>query len=340
MIVVMAAHATKEQIKDVEERIASWGYAVHPIYGTERTVIGAVGVPEADKLGYMEQLESLSSVERVIAILKPYKFSSKELHPEGTVINVRGVEIGGQKIVMMAGPCTVESYEQTLDTAKAVKAAGATVLRGGAYKPCTSPYSFQGLGLEGLKILQAVSKETGLPIITEVMDPRMVETVCEYADILQIGTRNMQNYDLLREVGKARTPAMLKRGMWAKIDEWLQAAEYIMVGGNHEVMLCERGIRTFETHTRNTLDLSAVPAVKSLTHLPVIVDPSQGTGKWSLVGSMTKASIACGADGLIIEVHAHPDKAIKDGAQSLTHQNFEQLFNECKPIAAAVGRTL
>jgi 3-deoxy-7-phosphoheptulonate synthase len=340
MIVVMAAHATKEQIKDVEERIAGWGYAVHPIYGTERTVIGAVGVPEADKVGYMEQLESLSSVERVIAILKPYKFSSKELHPEGTVINVKGVEIGGQKIVMMAGPCTVESYEQTLDTAKAVKAAGATVLRGGAYKPCTSPYSFQGLGLEGLKILQAVSKETGLPIITEVMDPRMVETVCEYADILQIGTRNMQNYDLLREVGKARTPAMLKRGMWAKIDEWLQAAEYIMVGGNHEVMLCERGIRTFETHTRNTLDLSAVPAVKSLTHLPVIVDPSQGTGKWSLVGPMTKASIACGADGLIIEVHAHPDKAIKDGAQSLTHQNFEQLFNECKPIAEAVGRTL
>jgi 3-deoxy-7-phosphoheptulonate synthase len=241
---------------------------------------------------------------------------------------------------MMAGPCTVESYEQTLATAQAVKASGAAILRGGAYKPCTSPYSFQGLGVEGLKILKEVSQQTGLPVITEVMDPRNVEQVCEYADILQIGTRNMQNYDLLREVGRCRTPVMLKRGMWAKIEEWLQAAEYIYLGGNHAVMLCERGIRTFETHTRNTLDLSAVPAVKQLSHLPVIVDPSQGTGKSSLVASMTKAAIACGADGLIIEVHPQPDKAIKDGAQSLTFDSFSQLMEECRPIAAAVGRAL
>lgn len=340
MIVVMAAHATKEQVEEVEQRIRDWGYGVHPIYGAERTVIGAVGVPEADKAGYMEQLESLSSVERVIAILRPYKFVSREIHPDGTLIDVRGVTVGGDQVVMMAGPCTVESFEQTLDTAKAVKSAGATVLRGGAYKPCTSPYSFQGLGIEGLQILKAVSRETGLPIITEVMDPRNVELVCEHADILQIGTRNMQNYDLLREVGMARTPVCLKRGMWAKIEEWLQAAEYVMLGGNHDVMLCERGIRTYETATRNTLDLAAVPLVKQLTHLPVIVDPSQGTGKWNLVGPMTKAAVACGADGLLIEVHAQPDKAIKDGAQSLTHKNFARLVEDCRPIAAAIGRRI
>ena len=340
MIVVMAPHATKEEISEIEQRIVDWGYGVSPIYGTERTVIAATGVPDADKLGYMEQLESLDYVERVIHILKPYKFASRELHPAGTIINVRGVEIGGDKIVMMAGPCTVENYELTLETAISVKANGASILRGGAYKPCTSPYSFQGLGLEGLKILKAVSEETGLPIITEVMDPRMVETVCEYADILQIGTRNMQNYDLLREVGRCKTAVMLKRGMWAKIEEWLQAAEYVLSGGNTDVMLCERGIRTFETYTRNTLDLSAVPAVKALSHLPIIVDPSQGTGKASLVGPMTKAAIACGADGLIIEVHGNPAKAIKDGAQTITHGAFARLVEDCKVIATAVGRSL
>jgi len=340
MIIVMAPHATEEQIKDVERRIQDWGYGAHPIYGTERTVIGAVGVPDADKAVYLEQLERLDYVEQVIAILRPYKFVSREYHPAGTVITIRGVEIGGPKIALMAGPCTVETYEQTVETARAVKAAGATILRGGAYKPSTSPYSFQGLGVEGLKILQAVSRETGLPVITEVMDPRNVELVCEYADILQIGTRNMQNYDLLREVGRARTPVLLKRGMWAKIEEWLQAAEYVLLGGNPDVMLCERGIRTFETHTRNTLDLSAVPAVKQLSHLPVIVDPSQGTGKWNLVGPMTKAAVACGADGLLIEVHPHPDKALKDGAQSLTPENFTRLAEECRPVAAAVGREM
>ncbi len=340
MIVVMAANATPDEIRDVEQRIRDWGYGVHPIYGQERTVIGAVGVPEADKASYMEQLESLGYVERVIAILRPYKFVSRDYHPAGTVINVRGTEIGGPTLALMAGPCTVESYEQTLETANYVKSVGATILRGGAYKPTTSPYSFQGLGVEGLKILQAVSRETGLAVITEVMDPRNVEMVCEYADILQIGTRNMQNYDLLREVGRARTPVLLKRGMWAKIEEWLQAAEYVFLGGNQDVMLCERGIRTFETHTRNTLDLSAVAAVKQLSHLPVIVDPSQGTGHRSLVASMSRAAVACGADGLLVEVHPHPDKAIKDGAQTVTHEDFGRMVEECRAVATAVGRSL
>ncbi|MCC6728160.1 MAG: 3-deoxy-7-phosphoheptulonate synthase [Chthonomonadales bacterium] len=340
MIVVMAAHATPEQVREVEQRIQDWGYGVHPIYGTERTVVGAVGVPDADKQNYMEQLERLSFVERVIAIIRPYKFVSRDYQQENTRIRVGDATIGGEQVICMAGPCTVEDYEQTLATARAVKAAGATVLRGGAFKPCTSPYSFQGLGLEGLRILKAVGCEAGLPIVTEVMDPRNVEMVCEHADILQIGTRNMQNYDLLREVGRARTPVMLKRGMWAKIEEWLNAAEYVYLGGNHDVMLCERGIRTFETLTRNTLDLSAIPAVRALSHLPLVVDPSQGTGKWDLVGPMTKAAIACGADALLIEVHPQPDKAIKDGAQSLTHEHFAHLMAECRPIAAAVGRGL
>ncbi|MGC8668654.1 MAG: 3-deoxy-7-phosphoheptulonate synthase [Chthonomonadales bacterium] len=340
MIVVMAPHATPEQIKDVEQRILDWGYGVHPIYGTERTVIGAVGVPEADKAGYMEQLEGLEYVERVIAIIRPYKFVSREYHPDGTTIKVGDTEIGGTRIVLMAGPCTIESYEQTKETAKAVKAAGATILRGGAYKPSTSPYSFQGLGVEGLKILKDVGAEVGLAVITEVMDPRNVEIVSEHADILQIGTRNMQNYDLLREVGRARKPVLLKRGMWAKIEEWMQAAEYVFLGGNQNIILCERGIRTFETHTRNTLDLSAVPAAKQLSHLPVVVDPSHGTGNWRLVPPMTKAAIACGADGLLIEVHPNPAKAIKDGAQTLSHELFAQLVRECRPVAEAVGRTI
>lgn len=340
MIIVMARNATPQQVADIEKRITDWGYGVHPIEGTERTVIGAVGVPEADKAGYQEQLESLPYVERVVAIIRPYKFVNRDYQPERTVFKVRDVEIGGNQIAFMAGPCTVESYELTLATAKAVKAIGVNILRGGAYKPCTSPYSFQGLGVEGLKILRAVADELDMAVITEVMDPRNVELVCGYADILQIGTRNMQNYDLLREVGLCQTAVMLKRGMWAKIEEWLQAAEYIYLGGNHRIMLCERGIRTFETLTRNTLDLSAVPAVKELSHLPVIVDPSQGTGKFSLVGPMTKAAIACGADGVIVEVHPQPDKAIKDGAQTVSHDNFAALYEECKPVAAAVGRSI
>ncbi len=340
MIVVMAAHATEAQINDVEQRIRDWGYEVHPIYGAERTVLGAVGVPDADKGQYMEALESFDYVERVMAVLRPYKFASRELHPEGTVIDVKGIPVGGNQIILMAGPCTVETYEQTHESAVACKAAGANILRGGAYKPSTSPYSFQGLGIEGLKILRAIADELDMRVITEVMDPRMVETVCEYADILQIGTRNMQNYDLLREVGKVKTAVMIKRGMWAKIEEWLQAAEYVLLGGNPNVMLCERGIRTFETYTRNTLDLSAVPAAKELSHLPVIVDPSQGTGKRSLVEAMTRAAVAVGADGLLIEVHPHPEAALKDAAQQVTTADFGRMVEGLKPIAAAVGRTI
>lgn len=340
MIIVMSPDATAEQIREVEDRIREWGYGAHTIYGKERTVIGAVGVPEADKAQYLEQLERLPYVERAIAILKPYKFVSREAGREKTRIRVGDLEIGGEAVVLMAGPCTVENYELTLSTAKAVRALGVRVLRGGAFKPCTSPYSFQGLGRDGLRILRDVADETGMKVVTEVMDPRNVELVSEYADILQVGTRNMQNYDLLREVGRSSRPVLLKRGMWARIEEWLQAAEYIFVGGNPNVMLCERGIRTFETHTRNTLDLSAVAAVQELSHLPVIVDPSQGTGRWSLVPRMSCAAIAAGADGLLVEVHPQPDKAIKDGAQSVTHEGFEQLVRMCRPVAEAIGRTL
>jgi 3-deoxy-7-phosphoheptulonate synthase len=339
MIVVMAAHATADQIKDVEKRIEDWGYGVHPIYGTERTVIGATGVPEADKSRYMESLEALPYVEQVMGIIRPYKFASREFHPEGTVIDVKGIPVGGNQIALMAGPCTVETYEQTWESAVACKAAGATILRGGAYKPSTSPYSFQGHGVPALEILRDIADKLDMRVITEVMDLRNVDLVCQYADILQIGTRNMQNYDLLREVGKVKTPVMLKRGMTAKIEEWLQAAEYILLGGNPNVMLCERGIRTFETYTRNTLDLSAVPAAKELSHLPVIVDPSQGTGKRSLVQAMTLAAVAVGADGLLIEVHPHPDQALKDGAQQLTTTDFGTLVERLKPVAQAIGRT-
>lgn len=340
MIVVMAAHATVDQIHDVEKRISDWGYDTHPIYGTERTVIGAIGVPEADKARYMESLESLPYVEQVIGIIRPYKFASREFHPEGTVVDVRGVPVGGNEITLMAGPCTVETYEQTWESATACHAAGARILRGGAYKPSTSPYSFQGLGEDGLKILREIADRLDMRVITEVMDPRNVELVGRYTDIFQIGTRNMQNYDLLKEVGRGKTAVMIKRGMWAKIEEWLQAAEYVLLGGNSNVMLCERGIRTFETYTRNTLDLSAVPAVKELSHLPIVVDPSQGTGRRSLVEAMTKAAIAVGADGLLIEVHPHPEQALKDGAQSLTTADFGEMVERLRPVAKAIGRTL
>ncbi|MDE2125800.1 MAG: 3-deoxy-7-phosphoheptulonate synthase [Armatimonadetes bacterium] len=340
MIVVMKAHATPEEVRDVEQRIRDWGYETHPIYGAERTVIGAVGVPEDDKARYSESLEALSCIERVIAILRPYKFASREFHPDGTVVDIKGVQVGGEQFCLMAGPCTVETHEQTLASARACYAAGARILRGGAYKPSTSPYSFQGHGEDGLKILRDVADEVGMRAITEVMDPRNVELVARYADILQIGTRNMQNYDLLREAGRCSTPVMLKRGMWAKLDEWLQAAEYLLLGGNPNVMLCERGIRTFETYTRNTLDVSAVPAVKELSHLPVIVDPSQGTGRRALVPAMCRAALAAGADGLLVEVHPHPDRALKDGAQSMFPADFRDLARSLQPIASAMGRTM
>jgi 3-deoxy-7-phosphoheptulonate synthase len=339
VIVVMQPGATPEQIKDVEERMQFFGFEIHPIYGVERTVIAAVGAPTLDRNEAKEQLESLAYVEQVTLILKPYKFVSRK-YREQTVIDVGGAKIGSDQFVVMAGPCTVESEQQILEAAQAVKDAGAHLLRGGAYKPSTSPYSFHGMGQKGLELLAAAREATGLRIITEVMDPRNVGLVCEYADILQIGTRNMQNYDLLREVGRTTKPVMLKRGMWSHYEEWLQAAEYIWLGGNEQIMLCERGIRTFETYTRNTLDLNAVPAIKELSHLPIIVDPSHGTGKSSLVQAMARASLAAGADGLIIEVHPNPTKAIKDGAQSLTFEAFVQLMESLHSLAAAVDKRM
>ena len=273
-------------------------------------------------------------------ILNPFKLVSREFHPDKTIISVRGVDIGAQKVTVMAGPCSVESEQQTIEVATAVKAAGAQILRGGAFKPSTSPYSFHGLGEDALKMLATALDATGMPIITEVMDARDIDLVASYADILQVGTRNMTNFTLLQEVGTLKKPVMLKRGMSSTIEEWLQAAEYIANRGNYEIILCERGIRTFETYTRNTFDVSAIPAVLGLSHLPMIADPSHGTGRYQLVGPVAKAAIASGADGLMIEVHPHPEKALKDGAQSLTPDNFAQLMKDTAAVARAVGRYL
>lgn len=338
MIVVMRPGCDDTQIQEVSGRLEELGYQVRPIVGIERTVLAAVGGMEQDKGDAADQLRAYEFVEDVIFVTKPFKLVSRESKREKTKIDVRGVIIGGEDVVMMAGPCTVESEEQLMTTAEAVSKAGATILRGGAYKPSTSPYSYQGMGVPGLELLKEAGRRFNMRVITEVMDPRKVELVAEYADILQIGTRNMQNYDLLREVGQCRTPVMLKRGMTAKFDEWLLAAEYIAGGGNDNIMLCERGLRTFETHTRNTLDLSAVPVLHALSHLPVIVDPSQGTGRRELVAPMSNASVACGADGLIIEVHPNPDHAIKDGAQSVTIPQFEAMMPTLIRVAEAVGR--
>lgn len=342
MIVVIRGGSTESQVQEVSERLVEFGYQVNPIFGVEKTILGAVGGNEHTKVDMVDQLKAYDVVEDVIVITRPYKFVAKETN-KGVKSQVDlgdGVVIGGDEVVMMAGPCTVEDEEGLFRTAERVAKAGAKILRGGAYKPCTSPYSYQGMGIEGLKLLKEASKKFGLKIVTEVMHVGKVEEVSEYSDILQIGTRNMQNYDLLTEVGKTRKAVMLKRGMTAKFEEWLLAAEYIAAGGNHRIMLCERGIRTFEPYTRNTLDLSAIPVLNSLSHLPVIVDPSQGTGRRELVPPMSLASIAAGADGLIIEVHPNPDHAIKDGAQSITIEAFEKMMPEAARVAAAVGRKL
>jgi 3-deoxy-7-phosphoheptulonate synthase len=341
VLVILDRGAQSPQIDDIQRTLIDLGYGVHAIVGAERTVIAATGGPLPGEVETAERLRALAGVVEVHEVDKPYRLAALEAHPDGTVVRVGNVPIGaGQPVVVLAGPCTVESREQTLQTAHAVKALGATILRGGAYKPSTSPYGFPGLGIAGLEILAEARAETGLPVITEVMDPRAVETVCGYADMLQIGTRNMQNYDLLREVGRCHTPVCLKRGMSATIAEWLQAAEYILLGGNPNVVLCERGVRTFETHTRNTLDLAAVPALKALTHLPVMVDPSQGTGRAALVSALCRGAVAVGADALLIEVHPDPARALKDGPQQLTPPLFGQLMNELRPVAAAVGRSL
>ena len=337
MIVVMKAGSSDEEIAGVVKRIQDAGLKEHLSQGVERTIIGVLGQIFPD---LRDMLEMLPGVDEVILVSKPYKLCSREFHPQDTIVEVDGVTIGGDAIVVMAGPCAVENEQQLLDTARAVKAAGATILRGGAYKPSTSPYSFRGLGEQGLELLAQIKKETGLSIITEVMSLYDVELVAKYADIMQIGTRNMQNFNLLEEVGKTGKPVMLKRGLSATIQEWMLAAEYIMAQGNKRVILCERGIRTFETYTRNTMDLSSIPVIKKVSHLPIVADPSHGTGKWYLVAPMALAAVAAGADGLIIEVHPQPDAALKDGPQSLTFENFRQLMSKLEPVTTAVGRHL
>ncbi len=335
MIIVMRRGATPEEIQNVEERVRQEGCLPHTSQGVETVVIGVIGQRTE---GMLERMARLPGVEMVVPITKPYKLASKEFRAGPTIIDLDGVKLGSDDVVIMAGPCTVESREQVVTTARGVRAHGAHVLRGGAYKPRSSPYSFQGLGAEGLRLLREAKEISGLPIITEVMEPGNVGLVAEYADILQIGARNCQNYPLLREVGRISKPVMLKRGPGCTIEEWIMAAEHIMSQGNMQVMLCERGIKTFETYTRNTLDLSAVPIVKRLTHLPVIVDPSHGTGKWYLIKSMCQAAIAAGADGVLIEVHPNPDTALCDGAQSLTIENFADCVEGIRRVAEAVGR--
>jgi len=338
MIVVMRNGATLEQIEHVIERLRESGYREQVSTGEERTVIGVIGSGIAPDLG--EKLEMLPGVESTHRISKPYKLASRDFKPVNTVVQIGDLAIGSDEFVVMAGPCSVESREQVLQTARAAKAAGARVLRGGAYKPRTSPYSFQGLGEEGLQYLADAREKTGLPIITEVLDTADVALVAQYTDILQLGTRNMQNFALLRAMGQVNKPVMLKRGMSATIEEWLMAAEYILHAGNSQVILCERGIRTFETAARNTLDLSAIPIVKRLSHLPVVADPSHGTGKWYLVPPMAMAAAAVGADGLLIEVHPDPDAALSDGPQSLNLDNFAAMMSDLRRVTDAVGRSL
>jgi 3-deoxy-7-phosphoheptulonate synthase len=340
-IIVLKPGAGKSQIRHIEKRLKAWGLITNiVIKGTERTIIGVKGDTSRATQEQEDAIRVMEGVEEVMRIIKPFKLASRDFQKANTVINVRGKRIGGKRVVIFAGPCAVENRDMLTDVAKKVRSAGASFLRGGAFKPRTSPYSFQGLGEEGLRYLQEARERTGLPVITELMDPRDMEVIHKYADIIQIGARNMQNFKLLLEVGLGKKPVVLKRGLSATINEWLMAAEYIMSNGNHKVILCERGIRTFETATRNTLDLSAVPVLKQTTHLPVIVDPSHGVGKWDLVAPMAKAAIAAGADGLMIEVHSRPEEAMSDGEQSLNPVMFRKLVRELKPVARAVGRLL
>lgn len=337
MIIVMSQQATEKEINRVIEKLTEYGLTPHLSKGAIRTIIGVIG----DKKLIAElPMEAMSGVEKTIIVSESYKLVSRDFKQEDSIIEVDGVKIGGKNLTVMAGPCAVESLEQLLESANIVKAAGAQFLRGGAYKPRTSPYAFQGLEKKGLGFLAEARAKTGLKIVTEVVDVESVPVVSEYADMLQIGARNMQNFQLLKTVGKTQKPVLLKRGLAATINEWLNAAEYIMSEGNYNVVLCERGIRTFEDYTRNTLDLSAVAAVKNISHLPVIVDPSHGTGKWKLVRPMSRAAIAAGADGLMIEVHPDPSKALSDGKQSLTPDNFSLVMQEIAAVAAVVGKSV
>lgn len=337
MIVVMSPLATKENLQEVIKKIESLNLRTHLSTGDERTIVGVIG---DKKIIANLEMEMMAGVEKTVRITEKYKLVSRDFHPQDTVIDVDGVEIGGKEIVVMAGPCAVESLEQLREAARGVKEAGAKILRGGAFKPRTSPYDFQGLGEEGLKLLRQVADEFDLKVVTEVVDREDIPLIETYADILQVGARNMQNFQMLKALGAAKKPVMLKRGLSATISEWLNAAEYIMTGGNENVMFCERGIRTYETFTRNTMDLSAVAAIKELSHLPIVADPSHGTGRRPMVAPMARASIAVGADALMIEVHPHPERAWSDGNQSLTPAQFKDLMANLGDIAKAVGRTI
>ncbi len=337
MILILKKDVKKEELNAILERVANAGLKPHISKGEERIIIGLVGDSRAKEKEYWQ---TVPGIERVVRVLKPFKLASREFKKENTIIDVDGIKVGGEGIVIMAGPCSVESKEQVTSIAKVVKKYGGKILRGGAFKPRTSPYSFRGLGIEGLKYLAAAKKETGLPIITEAMSIEQVKIVSEYADVIQIGARNMQNFSLLEAVGKTKRPVLLKRGMSAKVEELLLAAEYILSNGNPNVMLCERGVRTFETYTRNTLDISAVPLLKSITHLPIIVDPSHSTGKRALVTPASLAAIAAGTDGLLIEVHTNPEKALSDGMQSLYPEQFKELVEKGRKVSAAIGRTI
>jgi 3-deoxy-7-phosphoheptulonate synthase len=336
MVVVMQERATEAQIQAVIAQLVEMGFDVHRSTGATRTVIGAVGLGSGDA----QLIEVQEGVQEVVRITEPYKLASRTFKPENTVITIGDLRIGGEEVVVMAGPCSAESEAQVEATAAAVKRAGAKVLRGGAFKPRSSPYSFQGLGEAGLKMLRAASDRHDLKLVTEVMEISQIELISQYADIFQVGARNMQNFSLLRELGRARKPVLLKRGISATIEEWLLSAEYVLAGGNTDVMLCERGIRTFESYTRNTLDISAIPVVQKLSHLPVMVDPSHGTGRRDKVAPMARAAVAAGADGLIIEVHCDPDHARSDGAQSMFPAQFDRLMAELRIIAPAIGRSI
>jgi len=337
VIIVLRAHTSDADRDHIVEKIHAMGLQSMVSQGVERTIIGVIGEEDLER---MQPFEVMAGVEKVIPVLAPYKLVSREFKPGDSLIKVGREVIGAKRVMVMAGPCAIESLEGLREIAAAVKQAGATILRGGAFKPRTSPYSFQGLGEAGLKIMKQVGAEFGLTTVTEVIDPRDLELVSRYVDMIQIGARNMQNFNLLKEVGICKKPVLLKRGMMSTIKELLMSAEYILKEGNFDVVLCERGIRTFEDYTRNTLDINAIPAIKKLSHLPVVVDPSHGTGKWGLVIPVSRAAVAAGCDGLLVEVHTRPEEAVSDGIQSLNAENFRRLMDELRPVAAAVGREI
>ncbi len=335
MIIVLKQGTEQKEIDRLTDMITGKGLTVNPIVGSALTILGLIG--DTSRIDDT-QIESYRCVERIMHVAEPFKKANRMFHPEPTVVDVAGVPVGGKRLAVMAGPCSVESREQIIGIARSVKDSGAAMLRGGAFKPRTSPYAFQGLKYEGLELLDAAREETGLPIVSEIMSPNDIDVFVERVDLIQVGARNMQNFDLLRQLGKINKPVLLKRGLSATIEEWLMSAEYIMAGGNPNVILCERGIRTFETYTRNTVDLGAIPAVKKLSHLPVVVDPSHGTGKWWMVEPMARAAVAVGADGLMIEVHNDPTHALSDGQQSIKPEVFATIMDDVRAIAAAVGR--